>query len=391
VYFEPGGACWDFDSCSGRSGIRGAANPNGIPDDHAIAWIELFGLALPVDLALPLLNTDARVTPTSDWNKIFVSYCTGDIHSGNNVINYEDPRGVEPDLEFHHAGHENVQKIIEWMDQVFPTVPKLLMSGCSAGGTGALSNYYFMRTGVTGVEKGYLLDDAGPIFPTSPPSARSLPLHTQIRASWDTDSVIEKNPEGQPILEDFGNINTLFSDQFPDDRLAMTYFQLDYNYSLYSYERFYDSNPEPTVCAEPLSESCLLDKDNPADRALVYRLWADDTALLMDQYDTRDNLAYYFPFYRETNNSHCATIPGFEDVEIGSVAEALELLTNNPDALYWTGTEIMTMDGQITLEDYVRHLLDDNQPLQSFFEEDCEGRFLACTPACFDAVMCEAT
>jgi hypothetical protein len=67
------------------------------------------------------------------------------------------------------------------------------------------------------------------------------------------------------------------------------------------------------------------------------------------------------------------------------------VLTNNPDALYWTGTEIMTMDGQITLEDYVRHLLDDNQPLQSFFEEDCEGRFLACTPACFDAVMCEAT
>jgi hypothetical protein len=340
-------------------------------------------------LALPLLNGDERVTPTSDWNKIFVPYCTGDIHSGNRVISYQDPRGEEPDLQFHHKGHENVQKIIEWMDQVFPTVPKLLMNGCSAGGTGALSNYYFMRSGVQGVEKGYLLDDAGPIFPNSDPTARSLPLHTQIRESWDIDSVVARNPEGQPILEDFGNTNTLFADQFPNDRLAVTYFQLDYNYSLYSYERFYDSNPEPTVCEEPLSESCLLDKDSPEDRALVYRLWRDDTALLMNQFDTRDNLGYFLPFYRDTNDSHCATIPAFEDVDIGTVDEALDILTNNPDLLYWTGTDIMTMDGSINLEDYIRHLLDDEQPLQSYFEEECEGRFQSCTPACFDAAMCE--
>ena len=388
VYFEPGGACWDFDSCSGRTGIRGAANPNGIPNDHVAAWAQVFGLSIPVDLALPLLSSDARVTPTSDWNKIFVSYCTGDIHSGNRVVTYQDPRGLEPDLEFHHMGHENVQKIVEWMDQVFPSVPKLLMSGCSAGGTGALSNYYFMRRGVTGVERGYLLDDAGPIFPTSDPTARSLPLHMQIRAAWDVDSVINQAPGSEAILADLGNINTVLADQFPNDRLAMTYFQLDYNYSLYSYERFYDSNPEPTVCEQPLSDSCLLDEDSPEDRALVYRLWRDDTALLMDQFDTRDNLGYFLPFYRNTNNSHCATIPGFEDITIGSVEEALEILANNPDALYWTGTEIVTMDGQITLEDYIRRLIDDDQPLQRYFEADCEGRFQACAPACFDALMC---
>ena len=34
VNFEPGGACWDYDSCSGAGGVRGAANPHGIPDDH---------------------------------------------------------------------------------------------------------------------------------------------------------------------------------------------------------------------------------------------------------------------------------------------------------------------------------------------------------------------
>ena len=33
-FFEGGGACWDYDTCSGRSGLLGAANPNGIPDNY---------------------------------------------------------------------------------------------------------------------------------------------------------------------------------------------------------------------------------------------------------------------------------------------------------------------------------------------------------------------
>ncbi len=36
VVFEPGGACWDYDSCTGKNGIRGAANRDGLPDDH---WV----------------------------------------------------------------------------------------------------------------------------------------------------------------------------------------------------------------------------------------------------------------------------------------------------------------------------------------------------------------
>src|ERR1043165_5744811 len=30
VLFEGGGACWDYDTCSGRAGALGASNPNGI-------------------------------------------------------------------------------------------------------------------------------------------------------------------------------------------------------------------------------------------------------------------------------------------------------------------------------------------------------------------------
>ncbi|WP_240922944.1 pectinacetylesterase family protein, partial [Metapseudomonas otitidis] len=34
IYMEGGGACWDYASCTGQTGIRGARNPNGIPDDY---------------------------------------------------------------------------------------------------------------------------------------------------------------------------------------------------------------------------------------------------------------------------------------------------------------------------------------------------------------------
>ena len=34
MLFEGGGACWDYDTCSGRAGILGAAHPNGIPTNY---------------------------------------------------------------------------------------------------------------------------------------------------------------------------------------------------------------------------------------------------------------------------------------------------------------------------------------------------------------------
>src|SRR6185295_10630721 len=42
VFFEGGGACWDFDTCSGRAGVLGAANPNGIADDYMTQFTAKF-------------------------------------------------------------------------------------------------------------------------------------------------------------------------------------------------------------------------------------------------------------------------------------------------------------------------------------------------------------
>jgi hypothetical protein len=311
IAFEPGGACWDYESCSGKAGIRGAANVDGLEDDHA----EI------APFMVPFFQRFYDDTPTPDWNFVYVPYCTGDVHSGNNVITYEDPDGIEPDLVFHHNGHDNVQKIIQWMAGEFESVPQMLVTGCSAGGAGSTINYYDIRNGMPGVERAYLLADSGPIFPNS---VNSKPLHDKVRVSWNIDPLLEQYP-GTFDGNDFGTINTMLATEFPEDRFAITYFRRDYNYSLYSYERFYDY----------------------PDKETIHQMWWEDTQLLIEQFDQRDNLAYYLPYWRLLNDSHCDTLITF------------------------AGSEIQEAD--ITLDQYVLDLVDDEKPLQSYVESPQPG------------------
>src|SRR5262245_43016501 len=60
VIFEPGGACWDYASCSG--GLRGAANPSGIPDNHMDTWQHVH------PDAGGLFGQDGQFVT---WNKVF--------------------------------------------------------------------------------------------------------------------------------------------------------------------------------------------------------------------------------------------------------------------------------------------------------------------------------
>lgn len=278
VVFEPGGACWDYDSCTGKNGIRGAANPDGVKDDH---W----KLA---QIISPFLSRFDETSPSRDWNMVYVPYCTGDVHTGNKVATYTS--AGSPDVTFHHDGHAATQQVVKWIDESFTHVPKMLVTGCSAGGVGSLVNYRFLRKGIHAAEKSYLIDDSGPVFPSS---GYSKPMHNMIRAAWDLDSLKPEMPPGF-TLDDMGTVNTALADEFPDDRLATTYFRRDMNFSLYSYERFYNFPP----------------------KSEILRMWDADTQLLTSQYATRDNLYYFIPYFRNINSSHCTTVFNFVGSDI---------------------------------------------------------------------------
>jgi hypothetical protein len=309
VVLEPGGACWDYDSCTGKNGIRGAANVDGLEDDH-------YKLAPFIS---PFLNRDRPEVSTGDWNFIYIPYCTGDVHTGNNVASYTDAAGTDT-VEFHHDGHHATQEITTWLDQNFTHVPKLFVTGCSAGGVGSAVNYHFLRNGIKAVEKGYMLDDSGPVFPST---GYSAPLHAKIREAWNVDSLGGELPSNF-TFDDMGTLNTALADEFPKDRLATTFFQRDLNFSLYSYERFYNFPPKEEIM----------------------RMWAEDTKLFTKLYDTRDNLHYFLPYWRNLNDSHCTTVLSFA----GSDIEAQNL----------------------TLEQWVKDLLDDKS-IKSAIEAPIPG------------------
>ena len=314
IVLEPGGACWDYESCTGKGGIRGAANVDGLEDSH---W----ELATFVNPFLSRLHEDNAVR---DWNLVYLPYCTGDVHTGNAVVSYSDPDGVEPDIEFHHAGHANVLAAVDWMAGEFADVPRLLVSGCSAGGAGAMVNYHWIRTGLPGVRQGFLLADSGPIMPSD---GWSRPLHDKVYEAWNVESILQDLPAGFDP-DDFGTVNTLVADEFPEDRLAVTFFRRDYNFSLYSYERFYDFPPKEEIMS----------------------MWWEDTQRLTALFDSRDNLSYYIPYWRALNDSHCTTLITFD------------------------GSEIQEAD--MELEDFVDELLDDGRPLTSYLESVQTGEDL---------------
>lgn len=335
VSFEPGGACWDYASCAGDGGLRGAANPEGIPDNHmsSLKW-EM----------LPLHRRDST-NPLSEWNMVFVPYCTGDLHTGNNVISYENPDPSGQPLTFHHDGHKNVLRIVDWIEQTFTSIPQLLVTGCSAGGTASVVNYHFIRKGLSGVQCSYMLDDSGPLFPSS---GFSGPLHEKVRSSWNLDPVIEEVvsndfPGTSPadVKADLSLINTALADKYPKDRLAIALYRLDYNYSLYSYERFYDAHAQ----------------------ADIHEMWWSDIQLLMKQFDSRDNLAYFIPYFRDDNCSHCMTIPPVDSGVFTILAQPYE------------GSEIQ--EAGLDVRDYVSHLVDDTQPLESYLESPQPSESLA--------------
>lgn len=404
IFFEGGGACWNYEDCANGRAFNTdcIGQPEGtecIRDDYPAVYLHLDELEpfsalteplgvvngdVPVDLAYPMLSSNPAISPMADWNKVFVTYCTGDTYLGNVVRTYTDPEGVGPDIEFHHMGHQNTLLVTEDLNRMFQSIPKMMVSGCSAGGVGSLNNYAFLRDGIRGAQRAYLISDSGPAVPATLPDgspSHSTGLYERVRPTWDVDSTIDSLPTGgERIAADPGEVNAVLAELFPDDRLSISIFERDYNFTVNSYEDFF-----PIFSQE---ESSV---DTAAGRTEIYALASEDLEAVRARLDELDNFVYYMPYYRNTNDSHCLTVTGLDDVGASQLDFISEFQTD-PSAATWAGTEIETPDGTVTFKDHIERVLDDSAPLQSRYEGTCEGKFQVCALDCntYDPIMCEA-
>lgn len=287
INYEGGGACWDYESCSGALGLLGAANPNGLADGYIFEQKATY--VSPVmngnDPGLPFRSRENLAT--NGWDAVYMPYCTGDVHVGNNVVVYDDPSGVNPPITFHHNGFANSTAALDYLNQRFGSMNKVMVTGFSAGGVASSALYHEVRQRLN-FNKGYMLNDSGPLFPAPDGSYNSKQLHNTIRAAWDLDTVFVNMPAAFDP-NDMGTANTAAADLYPQDSFAYTGYSTDFNFSRFSYERFFPNMDYNSIIAK----------------------WKQDQANLVAQMNTRSNYGYIIPYHRPINDSHCSTIITF--------------------------------------------------------------------------------
>ena len=305
VVYEGGGACWDQKACLGQ-GKLSASNPNGIPTNYLSQFnTAAYGLVTPFSSRLNPFQS----VRTQGWNMVYLPYCTGDVHTGSLMRVYTDADPANPRVQF-HRGQANVRGAAQWMRANMGRPAQLLLTGFSAGGVGSTATYPLMRDTLAPTGRASLLADSGPLFPaprsSTPAQHPSLLLHNRIRTAWGLDA-----PGGMVTqfavlpgfnTDDLGTITGALATRYPSDRFGYMVFELDGNFSRFSYEKFY-----PAISGAP---------NEDVRRAELYGRWFRDLSQWLPAINSFANVAYHVPFYRPFNDSHCLTIVDFSGTGI---------------------------------------------------------------------------
>lgn len=307
VMFEGGGACWDQGACKGGT-LLDAVNPDGIPTNYMTDWNRQahLGLVTPFTMRLHPLQS----VQTQSWNIVYLTYCTGDVHTGNKVALYDNVDPLNP-MAYHHRGMVNAKAVAAWMAKNLKQPEKLFLTGFSAGGVGSAALYPAFREALKPKQMS-LLADSGPLFNVprnaTPEQAPSVLLHNKIRTVWGLDGpnglvteLMAKYP-GAGSADNLGSITAGLGKIFPNDRIGYANFQEDTNFSAFSYQKFY-----PEIANAP---------DNETRLKLLNQKWRQEITPWVAQMETQPNIGYYIPNKRELNGSHCATIVTFGGTSI---------------------------------------------------------------------------
>lgn len=144
IYLEGGGACFNESTC--------ASNPSKVSARSATRGI---------------LDREPAENPVRDWTHVYVPYCTGDVHAGNNPDG--NVPGVGPQR---FVGYANMGLFLAKLAAAFPATSRVLLTGVSAGGFGSAANYGQVVRAFPSAPVN-LVDDAGPSM-REPPLARCL-------------------------------------------------------------------------------------------------------------------------------------------------------------------------------------------------------------------------
>ncbi|KAJ9480110.1 Glutamate synthase [Pseudozyma hubeiensis] len=194
IWFDSGGACRDANTCFYNPT---AWNLNGYTN------YTFQNYARPALESQILMTTrdPSRNNPWANSHMLFVPYCTGDIHGGNNIITY--PGAPRP---IYHKGYTNFQSIVAQASSMIPWIETVYVAGSSAGCYGAVLNYVAVRQAWPSATVHLIADscegvpgflDATPSWNLFQPSGSSCPDCVQGQFNSILPALAQANPRSR--------------------------------------------------------------------------------------------------------------------------------------------------------------------------------------------------
>jgi hypothetical protein len=199
IFFEGGGACWDYLTCV-------VAQLSTIGPFGATEWATR-------EQMLPEQFDRTRTTnPFRNATMIYVPYCTGDLHIGDNVAMYP---GGGSTVTWNHKGLSDSTSFLSRVASTWKDPARVVVSGSSAGGFGAILLYDLTRK-TWPQSRMYLIDDAGPLL-----EGDALPAAEKQAwiSAWNIGGFIDDLCAG--CQTDFSLLNTTLTKSYPNDRMAL--------------------------------------------------------------------------------------------------------------------------------------------------------------------------
>ena len=163
IYLRGGGACFNASSC----------------EDNAYKYDNNDFQSDVSSMPGGIFNENNTNNPFQEWHKIFVPYCTGDIHIGD-LVNASaflplltlEPRSDTVDVKHYTSGlfrgYKNMEVVVKSSASYFKGrgIEKVVLAGSSAGGFGTYVHYDQVATAFSNIPVTGIADEA-PVFDTN--------------------------------------------------------------------------------------------------------------------------------------------------------------------------------------------------------------------------------
>lgn len=204
IFMMGGGACWNALTCYT---LKTASNLDGY--DETKFQNDATGL-----LTGSLFDRNDPENPMKDASFVFVPYCTGDVHSGDKIGNYNG-------MDTHHVGFKNMTEYLGRILPTFPDADRVLLAGSSAGGFGVGTNFWRVQDafGSTRVD---VINDSGPPLPAP---YLSDAREKEWRDAWNLDAALP--PNCAECLTDLDALFTYYATNYTKGRAALLSYTKD--------------------------------------------------------------------------------------------------------------------------------------------------------------------